>query len=128
MSLKPPSKSSRKDCWNARDAYFKCLDDNGLWLNGLLPESHNDIIQLDPLHLNNHIKQNNNTLSKKQKDTLFVCDHLNQLYNNNCLPSWVYHFAALRVQEKQKNYLQNQLKEKSKLHQSDDFWSNVQQK
>lgn len=24
----PPSKESREACWNARDAFWKCLDDN----------------------------------------------------------------------------------------------------
>ena len=34
---KPPSTSERQKCWNARNDYWTCLDENNLWLHGLRP-------------------------------------------------------------------------------------------
>lgn len=34
---KPPTREERQRCWTARDAYWDCLDKNGLWLHGLRP-------------------------------------------------------------------------------------------
>ena len=48
----PPTKTARGKCWAARDAYFECLDQHKIWLRGLGPQTHQDIISIEPTHLN----------------------------------------------------------------------------
>jgi cytochrome c oxidase assembly factor 6 len=119
-----PSKQSRKECWKQRDVYFDCLEQNRLWLDGLQPKTHQEMIQLDPL--NPPVIEYKN--SSWNQSYLYTCRKFRELYKQACLPSWVSHFETTRVQEKQKQYLLEKL-EKDKVNQSkDEFWDRVQAK
>lgn len=48
MSPAFPDKNKRKQCWAARDVYFTCLNENGLWLDGLKPANYEEILKIDP--------------------------------------------------------------------------------
>ena len=84
----PPDKSKRQRCWTARDAYFKCLDDNGLWLNGYKPVEYEEILSMDPTRPQMKLP-NDRSLTKEQKKSLFVCQKAMEFFKSECLPSWV---------------------------------------
>ena len=82
MTQKPPTSNERKQCWEARDAYFECLDQNGLWLQGLKPSSHEQVLAVDPLH----IQAEPDTRKNRE---LYVCRKSKEGFDRNCLASWV---------------------------------------
>lgn len=84
----PPSRSARSKCWAARDAYFACLDSNDLWLQGLRPQTHEEIIAIDPQRA--PVKsESDKSLSKEEKGKLFACKEMKAMFEKDCLPSWV---------------------------------------
>jgi hypothetical protein len=82
-----PTKSSRLQCWEARDAYFECLDKHGLWLNGVLPKSYKETLAMDLSLI--PPPTDPSTLSKEQKAVLYTCQSARDFFEKQCLPSWV---------------------------------------
>jgi cytochrome c oxidase assembly factor 6 len=113
---KLPTKSERQKCYDSRDKYFVCLDQHELWLDNLNPKTHEEIVKIQPT----------NIFGKKSIDN--TCKNLKELYKSDCLPSWFMHFQVLRVEEKQKLYLVNKMKEDEANISTDDFWKNAQSK
>ncbi|KAH9905766.1 oxidoreductase-like protein [Xylariomycetidae sp. FL2044] len=70
-----PDRTERKQCWNARDNFYKCLDNN-------------DVI--DSL----------NGEGKKKADKL--CAQENKAFEDNCATAWVTYFKRYRVADYQK--------------------------
>ncbi|KAJ3080222.1 hypothetical protein HDU99_008960 [Rhizoclosmatium hyalinum] len=125
----PPLKSARARCWAARDAYFSCLDTNNLWLDGLAVSGHEAIVALDVSKP--PIKQpNDKTLTKEEKDKLFVCRKKLDEFGNECLASWVFHFSMLRVKELQTKHLvdHQEAKERDLRQKPDAFWEKVKER
>eukprot|EP00842_Homolaphlyctis_polyrhiza_P000011 jgi/Hompol1/100/HPOL_004066-RA len=126
----PPTRSARAKCWAARDQYFECLDAHKLWLHGFTPDSADPqaIVQLDPT--NPPIKSpSDRSLTAEQRATLFTCAKAKQLFDNDCLPSWMLHFSMLRVKELQtKALIEKVQKEEETRHKNPtDFWQRVRQ-
>jgi cytochrome c oxidase assembly factor 6 len=116
--MKFPSRSERDQCYATRDAYFKCLDEHDLWLQGLKPTTYDQVVEIDPLDL------------KLEPDTrknahLYTCRQFKLMWDQSCLPSWVQHFSLLRVKELQTKALKQKLEQQT--HTQDSFWENVQQ-
>jgi cytochrome c oxidase assembly factor 6 len=112
----PPSKSKREKCYEARDKYFTCLDENGLWLDGLKPKNHEQVVSIQPSKID----------YQQQKPS--PCSLLREMFKNECLPSWFIHFQLNRVQDKQSDYLVKEMQRKEQERQSDEYWINVQSK
>ena len=147
---RPPTSQERKACWQARDAYFECLDENGLWLQGLAPETYDDIVKVDPLRL--QFQPDTRSHSK-----LYTCRKFKELFDNQCLASWVHssiwienwtvswhilkkiprisqkrtlqvsHFSMLRVKDIQTVKLKEKIQKDEKERQTKDdaFWNKV---
>lgn len=62
-----PNKEKRQQCWDARDTYFKCLDENA-------PEYSTTGGQPEPI----------------------VCEKLRKLFESSCPAQWVTHFNRKR--------------------------------
>ncbi|TEY56942.1 hypothetical protein BOTCAL_0223g00220 [Botryotinia calthae] len=76
-----PDRSQRSQCWEARDAYFKCLDKNEI---------------IDSLTEN----------AKAQK----FCGSEASVFDQNCATSWVQYFKKRRVMEYQREQTLQKLK------------------
>ncbi|KAI8912488.1 hypothetical protein EDD86DRAFT_111962 [Gorgonomyces haynaldii] len=115
-----PSKQERESCWRARDAYFQCLDEHGLWVHGYKPNTYEEIVELDPTKP---------PIQKKtrQNSDLFVCGQMLQYFDKECLPSWVWHFSTTRLKEMQKQAQINKIQEDERKREedSDAFWQRV---
>ncbi|KAG4305396.1 hypothetical protein PORY_000952 [Pneumocystis oryctolagi] len=74
VSEKPPTRSQRQHCWEARDVFFQCLDKN---------------------FITNH-------LSQDEKNRL-ICSSEEEAFKNNCAKSWVEYFEKKRIIDIQKN-------------------------
>lgn len=88
MTKAPPKASERTACWEARDAYFACLDSavgGRLWLQGLRPSSYSEIIAVDPL-------RPQVAPDTRQNAPLFVCRSSKKDFDSKCLASWVLQF------------------------------------
>lgn len=70
-AFESPSRSNRKQCYAARDAFFECLDKNNV---------------LDSI----------NTKKGREKATSF-CGKLDEEFEKNCAHSWVEYFKKQRV-------------------------------
>ncbi|KAK1829359.1 cytochrome c oxidase assembly factor 6 [Podospora conica] len=68
-----PTRSERARCWEARDAYFACLDGSGI---------------VDAL--------------KEDKAAAKACGAQSAAFEENCATQWVTYFKKWRVQEVQK--------------------------
>ncbi|KAK1753052.1 cytochrome c oxidase assembly factor 6 [Echria macrotheca] len=68
-----PSRAERQRCWDARDAYFSCLDANGIF---------------DAL--------------KEDKKAAKACGTQSREFEKDCATQWVTYFKKWRVQEIQK--------------------------
>lgn len=69
---KPPNKSSRKVCWDARDTFFECLTAHGI----------------------------DNSLDPKQKQPVNQnCGAERQAFQNNCVASWFKYFQEKRYND-----------------------------
>lgn len=134
----PPNASSRKKCWAARDVYFSCLDQHELWLDGLKPKTNaeiNNIVLSDmasPTHPWNNYKESEKIkrkLSKEEQSSLFVCRKFREMFEKDCLPSWVVHFNSGRVQQLKVSHLKQQIiEEEQKVLESKEWWDSVQKK
>ncbi|KAI8837581.1 hypothetical protein BC829DRAFT_376931 [Chytridium lagenaria] len=120
LGSSPPSRKERSTCWAARDAYFSCLDKNGLWLEGLKPETPEEVIHLDPIRPPVRL-HNDRSLTKEEKNLLFTCHSFKLLFEKDCLPSWVSHFSMLRVKDTQKEFLMRYTQEKEEKLQGEGF-------
>ncbi|KAI9012806.1 hypothetical protein BC832DRAFT_529073 [Gaertneriomyces semiglobifer] len=125
----PPTKTTRAKCWAARDTYFACLDDHNLWLQGLRPQTHEEIIALDakrPIIRS----ESDRSLTKKEREDLYICRKMKEMFDQSCLPSWVNHFSLLRVKDLQTKYLREKLEkdEKEREAAGSGFWEKVQAK
>jgi hypothetical protein len=120
-----PTKESRETCWKSRDLYFECLDKNGLWLEGLQPKTHEEIVDIRPS--NPPIKRYDQASWSERRSVLFTCRQLKELCKKDCLASWVVHFETTRIQEKQTQYLMKKLEEDRKKATGDEFWNSVQE-
>lgn len=128
MAKQPPTKAERQKCWTARDAYFKCLDDHDMWLDGLKPSSLDEILSLDVD--NSTGKSIITSLDSKNLKPSKECHILRQIWENDCLSSWKHHFITERIKEKQKTYLVKKMeKEESDRIQGNDsdFWDRVRE-
>ncbi|TGO46794.1 hypothetical protein BCON_0307g00050 [Botryotinia convoluta] len=76
-----PDRSQRSQCWEARDAYFKCLDKNKI---------------IDNL--------TENTKAEKS------CGSEARVFEQNCATSWVQYFKKRRVMEYQREQTLQKLK------------------
>jgi len=65
-----PDRKERKKCWEARDAFFECLDKNGI---------------IDSI--------------KRDKEAKAQCGKQHILFEKDCVPSWVEYFKKRRVME-----------------------------
>ncbi|KAJ3190612.1 hypothetical protein HK101_008538 [Irineochytrium annulatum] len=126
----PPTKEQRQRCWKARDEYFQCLDAKGMWLYGLKPASHDEIVNIDltrpPIRLDT-----DKTLTKDEKAVLFSCKAQHAMFYKECLFSWYQHFSLLRVKDLQKEYLVKYAEDKVKAQTGDgakEFWDRVAKK
>lgn len=115
----PPTKDDRKKCWAAKDAYFKCLDENNLWLEGLQPTTHEEITQIDTTNIVIQKKNSKNS-------HLFTCSQAREMFESSCLPSWYKHFSMLRVQDLQKKHWVGKI-ENEKVK-DDGFWERMKEK
>ncbi|KAI8910567.1 hypothetical protein DFJ77DRAFT_470229 [Powellomyces hirtus] len=122
----PPSRSDRAKCWKARDAYFRCLDSHGLYLQGLAPQTHEEIIAIDPQRLTVASEKDRN-LSKDDKKKLFACRETKEEFDTGCLASWVQHFSLLRVKDLQTAHMKKRMDEEDAKQSTsnDDFWEKV---
>lgn len=118
-----PSGSARQKCWKARDAYFSCLDGHGIWLLGVNPKTHQEIIDVQP---NNPVIKAYSEMDAQEKSAYKTCVKLKEFYNRECLKSWVSHFETLRLQDKQAKYLMDKLEKDS--NRGSDFWDRVSSK
>lgn len=120
---KPPTKEDREKCWKARDSYFNCLDQNGLWLDALKPESYEEAIAVDPLKP---------ILAKNtyKNAHLFTCSNLKKLFETSCLDSWAWHFSVTRTKELQRQQQIEKMANDEELRKSnkDAFWESVKSK
>ncbi|KAI8817587.1 uncharacterized protein EV422DRAFT_219704 [Fimicolochytrium jonesii] len=125
----PPSRSARSRCWQARDAYFACLDAHNLYLHGLAPQTHEEIIALDPQRLT-IASEKDRKLSKEAKQKLFACKAAKAEFDKECLASWVQHFSLLRVKDLQTQYLKKKVEDEEKRQSTsnDEFWEKVSAK
>ncbi|KAJ3156865.1 hypothetical protein HDU86_003400 [Geranomyces michiganensis] len=122
----PPDRSARAKCWAARDAYFACLDANGLYLQGLAPQTHEEIVAIDPQRLT-VCAENDKSLTKDVRRKLFACKKAKEGFDNECLASWVTHFSLLRVKDMQTAHLRKRREEEEakQATSNDDFWAKV---
>ncbi|KAJ3292518.1 hypothetical protein HK104_005216 [Borealophlyctis nickersoniae] len=120
----PPTRSARAACWAARDAYFDCLDSNNLWLEGLAPATYDEVVAVDPTKIK--IKSEKE-LSGADRNRLYSCRKMREMFEKDCLPSWVSHFSSLRVKEKQTEAMRMKVeKEEQDVQKADsDFWERV---
>jgi cytochrome c oxidase assembly factor 6 len=81
-------KEERNKCWTARDAYFDCLKEKGLWLHGLNLTEHKDIVNIDPSRLPVKL-ETDKSLTKEEKNSLFTCRKVYEMFATSCPPSWV---------------------------------------
>ena len=112
--MKTPNSRQRSECWNSRDEYFKCLDDNDLFLYNLNPQDYQEIISLDPLNL------------PASNDKKGKCYKEYQGFKAACLASWVKHFEMLRVKDLQEKTLKKKVEMDLKRMDTDPFWEKVQ--
>ena len=84
MGRSAPSKEDRDKCWAARDAYFECLNTNGLWLDRLAPQSSEEVIAIDPTTIMAKLQQ-----EKHIDNKLRVCEAFRLAFEKECLNSWV---------------------------------------
>jgi hypothetical protein len=80
---KPPTSQERKACWEARDAYFECLTKHDLWLQGVKPQNYQQVLEIDPLHL----EAASDTRRNKE---LYLCRQFKNSFDKHCLGSWVW--------------------------------------
>lgn len=111
MKVKP-SREERKECYDGRDNYFKCLDQNGLILDGLANGPNILTTTID------------STIDPK----LIMCGQLRVMFEKNCLKSWSEHFASTRIQELQKDYLIQKMVSDAKSRDDGSFWQKVKEK
>lgn len=134
--MHPPSGESRKQCWEARDAYFACLDERELWLDGFKPLSYTEVVELDfqsmkkPSHSLHNLKRAQASESKGSGEpnlaSLQACRMFREMYESKCLPSWVMHFSTERLSKLKANYLANKLESDRISVQTDqEFWQRV---
>ena len=70
--IKPPNKSKRKECWEARDGFFDCLEKNKI----------------------------DNSLDPKEEDTVKKnCGDLRDNFQNKCVASWFKYFQEKRYND-----------------------------
>lgn len=69
-------------------------------------------------------------VTPQQKETLFKCSPVKQMFRDDCLPSWFLHFSMLRVNELQKKEMFEKLKEKDAEQAKDnkEFWNEARKK
>ncbi|KAJ3016807.1 hypothetical protein HKX48_003871 [Thoreauomyces humboldtii] len=122
----PPTRSDRSKCWKARDAYFACLDANNLYLQGLAPQTHKEVIAIDPKRLT-VVAETDPNLPKAERKRLFACKKFKEAFDDDCLASWVLHFSLLRVKDLQTDHLRKKLDEEEaqRATANDDFWEKV---
>ncbi|KAL2911196.1 hypothetical protein HK105_209347 [Polyrhizophydium stewartii] len=122
----PPTRDARKRCWAARDAYFSCLDANGLWLHGLAPTQYDEIVRIDPTRPP-VASESDRSLSREQRAKLFTCANAKAFYESECLGSWSVHFAMLRVKEMQSKHLAEKIRQdhEERFKNKDEFWARV---
>ncbi|KAJ3415868.1 hypothetical protein HDV05_003932 [Chytridiales sp. JEL 0842] len=123
-------KDEREKCWSARDAYFACLKEHGLWLNGMNLTTHDEIVNMDPAKL--PVKTaDDRSLTREEKKKLFTCQKVFDMFTSSCPYSWAVHFSVTRAKELQKDYLIKYTEEKEKQIRGEganDFWSKVANK
>lgn len=129
----PPSKASRSECWAARDHFFSCLDTHGLWLGGVGPGSHAEMLSVDPLtapQVQEAAYKSSKALKNSKGKSLVECKREYLQYCQSCLPSWVDHFCKLRVKELQTRALakSEQERERERTNNDSQFWANVRRK
>ena len=117
--MSPPTKLQRDECWLARDVYFKCLDQNRMWLDGIKPATMEEILKLDVASTGKSLKEH--IIPSKE------CTALRKIYESKCLPSWQQHFLTERMKEKQKRFLQAKIEreEMDRNTDSSDFWDRM---
>jgi len=76
-----PDRTQRAQCWEARDAYFKCLDKHAI---------------IDSI--------------KEQDKSAKACATESRAFDANCASSWVTYFKKRRVMEHQRNQTLEKLK------------------
>ncbi|KAI9209416.1 uncharacterized protein BJ171DRAFT_117275 [Polychytrium aggregatum] len=125
----PPTRSARAKCWAARDDYFNCLDQSKLWLHGLGPTSHEDILAVDPIELKCKT-ESDRSLSREERSRLFACKKFKEIFDKECLPSWSSHFSMLRVKDLQKDYIIETVEQSEREREAndDEFWKKVSAK
>ncbi|KAJ3367662.1 hypothetical protein HDU91_001229 [Kappamyces sp. JEL0680] len=98
----PPTKRERDVCWNATKAYFECLDSNGMWLDGVIPQTEQEILELGGTP---------STASGGENMAAF-------------------HFTTERIKQKQKSYLVEKIQreEEARANSDDRFWEKVKAK
>ena len=121
--MPPPTKEQRDNCWAARDAYFNCLDINGMWLDGVKPASMEEILSLEVASTSSVFDRINSKATAAGKE----CALLRQAWESKCLSSWQQHFLTERIKEKQKRYLQEKMvrEEMERNKEASDFWDRV---
>jgi hypothetical protein len=60
------------------------------------------------------------TMTKEEKNTLFTCHKMYELFNKDCLRSWVVHFSLLRVKEMQQEHMRQFAAEREKQSNTND--------
>lgn len=80
----PVDRSSRRQCWDARDSYFRCLD------------SIDVINALDPA---------------KQKQIAKNCSQDETRFHNSCAESWIKYFKEKRVVDYKKEKFLREMEE-----------------
>ncbi|SCU98372.1 LAFA_0G17458g1_1 [Lachancea sp. 'fantastica'] len=83
---KAPSRSSRKQCWEARDGYFRCLDNISV-VNALDPKHHDDI--------------------KKS------CHGEEDKFEQDCATSWIKYFKEKRVVDYKREKFMKEMESKN---------------
>ncbi|KAJ3219019.1 hypothetical protein HDU67_003009 [Dinochytrium kinnereticum] len=95
-----------------------------------MPKNPEEVIHLDPTRPPIR-QQNDRSLTKEEKSLLFTCHSFKQMFERDCLPSWVSHFSMLRVKDVQKQFLIKYTQEKEQNMQgegADEFWKRVSAK
>lgn len=83
---KPPSRSSRKQCWESRDTFFRCLD--GINVVNALDAKHADAIKAS-------------------------CSAQERAFEQDCATSWIKYFKEKRVVDYKREKFLKEMEEKN---------------
>ncbi|WFD33649.1 hypothetical protein MCUN1_000462 [Malassezia cuniculi] len=102
MSEQAPTRANRKQCWDARDAYYACLLKHDI----IAPPGTDMSDVKGPLATGKFADATDAQTRQKKLEEARAndpCAKLRDTYEGSCLPSWVEYFNKRRIlEERQK--------------------------